>query len=142
MISDTMKKFEFLLGRWKLKYRIPKSTFSNGGTDTGTGLFRKALNDRYIFFEYSTKSGSEANGIFAWDEKVKAYRYWWFENSGNFSTATCDFIDDETLAMNWHHSLLVQTFVKKDKDRIILRMKYPNAKGGYKLVLEVVFTRK
>jgi hypothetical protein len=140
--ADAMKKFEFLLGSWRLEYRIPKSIFSDAGTDTGTGLFRRALNDQYVFFEYSTKSGSEANGIFAWDDKDKIYRYWWFENSGNFLTATCNFINDETLAMNWHYTVLVQTFVKEDKDRIILKMKYPNVKGGYKLVLVVILTRK
>ena len=142
MRSDVMKKFEFLLGSWNLEYRIPKSILSDAGTDTGTGSFKKALNDKYIFFEYSTKSGSAANGIFAWDDKAKVYRYWWFENSGNFLTATCNFVNDETLAMNWHHTVLVQTFVKDEQDRVILKMQYPSVKGGYELVLEVIFTRK
>ena len=141
MNSDVLSKFEFLLGSWNLEYRIPKSIFSAAGSDTGTGLFKKALNDKYVFLEYSTKSGGEAKGIFAWDDKVKLYRYWWFENSGNFSSASCNFINDKTLAMNWHDTLLVQTFVKEGPDRVVLKMQHPSGQGGYELILEVIFTR-
>jgi hypothetical protein len=142
MSSNAMNKFEFLLGSWNLEYRIPKSIFSDAGTDIGNGSFKRALNDKYVFFEYSTKSGSEATGIFAWDDKVKVYRYYWFENSGNFLTATCNFINDETLAMNWHDTVLVQTFEKDDQDKVTLKMQYPSVNGGYALVLKVVLTRK
>ena len=142
MDSDKMNKFDFLLGSWNLEYRIPKSIFSEPGSDTGIGTFKKALNDKYVIFEYSTKSGSEAKGIFAWDDKTKIYRYWWFENSGNFLTATCNFINDEIIAMNWHDTVLVQTFVKEGSDRVVLKMEYPSVKGGYDLVLEVLFTKK
>jgi hypothetical protein len=142
MNSDPMDKLRFLLGNWNLEYRIPESIFSPAGSDSGTGSFSRALNEKYVTFEYSTASGSEAKGIFAWDDRIKAYRYFWFENSGNFSAATCRFINDETLAMNWHDTLMVQTFVKEDKDKIVLRMNYPGKEGGYDLVMEVVFTRK
>jgi len=141
MNPDILSKLGFLSGDWNLEYRIPNSTFSDAGTDTGTGSFKKMLNDQYLLFEYSTKSGSEAKGIFAWDDKVKIYRYWWFENSGNFLSATCDFINDETLAMNWHDTLLVQTFVKESSDRVVLKMQHPAVQGGYELMLEVIFTR-
>jgi hypothetical protein len=137
-----MDKFEFLLGNWILEYRIPESVFSAAGSDTGTGSFKRALNNKYVFFEYSTKSGGEAKGIFAWDDKAKIYRYWWFENSGNFLTATCNFINDEILAMNWHDTVLIQTFVKEGPDRVILKMQYPAVPKGYNLVLEVIFTRR
>jgi len=142
MDSNAMNKFEFLLGDWNLKSRIPKSIFSEAGSDTGIGSFKRALNDKYVFFEYSTKSGGEAKGIFAWDDKIKVYRYWWFENSGNYSAATCNFINDEVIAMNWHDSILVQTFVKDGPDKVILKMEYPSVKGGHELVLEVLFTRR
>jgi hypothetical protein len=142
MDSGVMNKFEFLLGSWDLDYRIPESIFSAAGTDSGTGSFKKALSDKYVFFEYSTKSGGEAHGIFAWDDNVKIYRYWWFENSGSFLTATCNFINDETLAMNWHDTLLVQTFVKEGPDRVVMKMQYPSEHGGHELVLEVIMTRK
>jgi hypothetical protein len=142
MNSDAMDKFRFLLGNWDLEYRIPESILSPAGSDSGTGSVSRALNDKYVIFEYSTASGSEAKGIFAWDEKIKAYRYWWFENSGNFLSATCNFIHDEILAMNWHDSLLVQTFTKEGKDKVVLRMQYPSQKGGYDPVLEVILSRK
>ncbi|MBU1679511.1 MAG: hypothetical protein KKD86_11785, partial [Bacteroidetes bacterium] len=124
-----------------LEYRIPKTEFSDSGSDNGIGTFRKILSDTYVLFEYSTKSGGAAKGIFAWDEKIKAFRYWWFENSGNFSTATCNFINDSTLAMNWHDTLLVQTFVRDSQDRVILKMQHPDDKLGYKLILEVILTK-
>ena len=142
MDSNAMNKFEFLLGDWNLESRIPKSIFTEAGSDTGIGSFKRALNDKYVFFEYSSKSGGEAKGIFAWDDKIKVYRYWWFENSGNYLAATCNFINDEVIAMNWHDSILVQTFVKDGPDKVILKMEYPSVKGGHELVLEVLFTRR
>ncbi len=107
-----MDKFHFLPGSWNLEYVIPESTFSEEGTDEDTGVFERILSNKYVSFHYWTKTGGEARGIFAWDEKHQLYRYWWIENSGNFLSATCNFIDDDTLAMNWHDSLLVQTFKK------------------------------
>jgi len=140
-----MKKFNFLLGNWEMEYNIPKSSFSEATTGTGQGIFKRALDDKYVFFDYSTLidgNRGQAHGIFAWDEKSKIYRYWWFESSGNFSTATCNFINDETLFMNWHDTLLIQTFKKVSSDKVILRMENPNSEGEYELILEVIFTRK
>lgn len=136
-----MNKFNFLIGNWDLEYHIPASIFSRAGKDNGTGTFNRILNEKYVAFEYSTQSGGAAKGIFAWDDKVKIYRYWWFENSGNFLTATCNFIDDKTLAMNWHDSVLVQTFKKESNNKVILKMQYPSFKGGYDLILKVVLTK-
>ena len=57
------------------------------------------------YFDYSTlidgKKGT-AHAIFAWDEKSKVYKFWWFESSGNFTKATCNFVNKETLFLNWH----------------------------------------
>jgi hypothetical protein len=140
-----MEKFEFLLGDWNLEYRIPKSAFSKAGTATGTGAFKRALNDQYVCFDYEASQAgqqTQAHAIFAWDEKSKAYRYWWFESSGSFLTATCNFVNDETLFLNWHDTLLIQTFTKDGPNKVVLRMEYPNTHGKYELVLEVIFTRK
>jgi hypothetical protein len=137
-----MDKFEFLLGDWNLEYRIPKSTIGEAGSDSGSGSFRRALDGKYVFFDYLTKSGSGAHAIFAWDGRSKVYRFWWFENSGSFSAATCNFIDNEILAMNWHDSLFVQTFTKDGSDNLVLRMQNPIAQGEYESVLEVRFSRR
>ena len=137
-----MEKFEFLLGEWNLEYRIPKSIFAEASSDSGEGTFKRALNGKYVFFDYSTKTGSGAHGVFAWDEKVKLYRYWWFENSGTFQTATCNFVNDEMLFLNWHDTLLMQTFTKVSTDKIVLSMDHPNAQGKYEPVLVVIFTRQ
>jgi hypothetical protein len=142
MSTDPMDKFEFFLGTWDLDYKIPRSIFSKAGTDKGTGTFMKILNDQYVLFEYSTQSGGEAKGIFAWDEKAKIYRYWWFENSGSFLSATCNFIDNNILAMNWHDTILIQSFTREGTDKVVLRMQYPTKKGEHETVLEVTMIRK
>ncbi len=142
MDSQAMNKFDCLLGDWDLEYHIPKSSLSEAGSDSGVGSFTKVLDGMYVVFDYSTTSGSEAKGIFAWDDKARIYRYWWFENSGQFLSASCNFVNDDTLAMNWHDSLLVQTFSRDGPDRVVLRMSVPADAGGYDLVLEVILTRK
>jgi hypothetical protein len=142
MSSESMDRLGFLIGKWKLAYRIPESPFSPARSDNGIGSFRKVLQDQYVIFEYSTDSGGAAMGIFAWDEKAKIYRYWWFENSGSFMEATCTFIDDKTLCMNWHDSIFTQTFAKDQDDRIILTMQYPSGNNSHLTVLEVILTRE
>ena len=140
-----MEKFDFLLGDWDMEYRIPKSALSEAATGTATGTFKRFLDDKYVLFDYGsslTEDQGEAHGIFVWDEKTKLYRYWWFENSGNFDQATCSFLDDGALFMNWHGSLFVQSFRAVDPDKVILRMEHPTAKGEYELAMEVIFTRK
>jgi hypothetical protein len=140
-----MEKFYFLLGTWKMEYRVPQSEFSAAMTGSGTGTFKRALNDRFVYFDYSasfsTGDKAEAQGVFAWDEKLKIHRYWWFENSGSFITATCRFINDDVLYLNWHKSLLSQTFSKAGRNRVVLRMVHPDSEGKLKTVLEVILTR-
>jgi len=140
-----MGKFGFLLGNWNLEYRVPKSQFSEAATGSGTGTFKRALNDKYVYFDYLaslTTGKTAAHAIFAWDEKSKVYRFWWFENSGNFLEATCNFVNDETLFLNWHDTVIIQTFTKINTDKVILRMEHPVAQGKYELILKVIFTRK
>jgi hypothetical protein len=147
---NVMDKFDFLLGTWNLEYKVPKSAFSEAATGTGTGTFKRALNDKYVYFDYTAslttgdKAGKEggAHGIFAWDEKANAYRYWWFECSGNFMEATCNFVNDDILFLNWHDTLITQTFTKVSANKVILRMEHPIAQEKYELILEVIFTRK
>jgi len=116
--SEVMDKFGFLLGTWNLEYKVPKSAFSEAAKGAGTGTFKRALNNKYVYFDYTAslttgdKAAKEggAHGIFAWDEKTNVYRYWWFECSGTFMEATCNFVNDDTLFLNWHDTLITQTF--------------------------------
>jgi hypothetical protein len=143
--QSQMEKFKFLLGNWNLKYRIPKSTLSKAASGTGTGTFKRALKDKYVFFDYScslTTGKGQAHAIFAWDDKSKAYRYWWFEDSGIFQQATCNFIDDNTLFMKWLDTPLTQTFTKAGPNKVILRMEQSLGEGKSELVMEVIMTRK
>jgi hypothetical protein len=142
---EMMEKFKFLLGAWKMKYRVPESEFSPALTGSGKGTFRRALSGKYVFFDYSgslsTGEKGGAHGVFAWDEKTKIYRYWWFENSGNFDEATCRFLDDGVLFMRWHGSLMSQTFQKSGCDTVVLKMSHPDSEGKSKTVMEVIFTK-
>jgi hypothetical protein len=140
-----MEKFDFLLGTWKMEYKVPESIFSVGMTGSGTGTFKRALSDKVVFFDYtasfSTGNMAEAHGVFAWDEKWKIHRYWWFENSGNFDAATCRLLDDGLLFMNWRGSVMSQTFHKTGPDTLVLRMFSPDSEGKQKTVMEVILTR-
>lgn len=143
--KEPIERLGFFIGDWALEYKVPKSRFSEAATGMGSGTFRRALNDKYVYFDYScslTTGDGEAHGIFAWDQKAKVYRYWWFEDSGDFSEAAGGFIDDETLFIKWHDTSLIQTFKRVDGDRIFLKMKDKATRGAYELILEVVFTRK
>lgn len=142
---DPVDKFNFLLGTWQLEYNVPKSLFSDADNGKGYGEFKRILNSRYVSFDYSaklSKGEAAAHAVFAWDEKNKIYKYWWFEDSGAFMTATCNFVDENTLCLNWHNSLLVQSFNITENGKVILRMKYPLNTNDYDLILEVVFTKK
>lgn len=139
-----MEKLEFLIGRWDLDYRIPKSRFSRETAGTGEGTFRRALGSKAILFDYQSlidgQTGS-AHGVFLWDEKACIYRYWWFESSGAYDSASCKLIDEVTLYMNWHGSVLRQTFRKVDDQKIVLHMDEPVSDDKYANVLEVILTR-
>jgi len=142
--EDRMKKFEFLIGDWNLEYKVPKSAFSASQTGTGTGTFKWALNDKYVYFDYEChlpSGDAQAHAVFVWDEKAKVYRYWWFEDSGNFLTATCDFVKAGVICLNWHDTLLTQTFSQESPDRLVLRMSHPDSTGKPETILEVIFTK-
>ncbi len=144
--KEPIERLGIFIGDWNLEYKVPKSRFSDAAaTGTGTGTFSWALNDKYVYFDYLcslTTGDGEAHGIFAWDQKAKVYRYWWFEDSGSFSEAAGDFVDNGTLFLKWHDTSLIQTFKRVDGDRIILKMEDKAPRGKYELILEVVFTRK
>ncbi|MDD5063879.1 MAG: hypothetical protein PHQ35_03850 [Phycisphaerae bacterium] len=135
--QNPMEKFEFFLGDWNLEYKIPKSTLSEAMTGTGSGTFKRALKNKYVFFDYEG-----AHGIFAWDDKEKVYKYWWFEDSGNFTWAICNFVDDDTLFMDWQNEPMTQTFTRVGQDKIILRMSQSLGEDKSELVLEVILTRR
>ena len=140
-----MESFEFLLGDWNLDYQIPESSYSKACTATGKGSMRRFLNDKYVTFDYESTMEEQtggAHGIFAWDPDLNLYRYWWFEDSGNFQDATCKFVNENTLFMNWNDTLLIQTFTKTGPDEVVLSMEEPDENGEYKPILKVILRRK
>ena len=143
--EDKMVKFNSFIGKWELEYNVPESIFSKSDKGSGSGEFKRELNNKYVVFNYSsqlTGGKGSAHGIFAWDEKISAYRYWWFEDSGSFMTATCNFISENILFMNWENSLLIQTFTVESPNKIFLSMDYPSSEGKYIPVLEVVIKKR
>lgn len=139
-----MEPFNFLLGDWNLEYQIPKSPYYEACTGTGHGKIQKFLNDQYVTFDYESQIQGEtgkAHGIFAWDDSVKLYRYWWFESSGHFQAATCKFVNPNTLFMNWHDTVLTQTFRQTGPDEVVLDMGEPNEKSEYRSILRVIMKR-
>jgi len=142
--GEVMERLHFLLGEWALEYQIPKSSMSEAMTGSGQGVMRRALHNKYITFDYHCSLGgdtTEAHGIFRWDESRQIYRYWWFESSGAYDTATCKLVDDGTLYMNWHGSVLRQTFKKMSDQEVFLLMELPVSDGSYELVLKVIMKR-
>lgn len=143
--TDPMEKFSFMLGTWNLEYRVPASRFSAEDKGAGEGVFSKILNDRFVTFDYHAKLSSyetAAHAIFSWDEKSQIYRFWWFEASGQFMKATCNFTDDTTVYLNWHDSLLIQSFHLLEDGKLVLQMKHPVSINEYEIILEVFFTPK
>lgn len=143
---EKMDRFDFLMGDWDLEYRVPKSSLEETDSGSGEAQIQRTLGGRYVQFDYRaslkrTGTGS-ARGIFAWDRAAKIYRYWWFEESGNFLTAACDFVAEGVLRLNWHDTILVQTFAEQGPDRVVLRMERPVASGGHELIMEVLMTRR
>jgi len=59
-----------------------------------------------------------------------------------FGEARRGFPDDETLFLNWHDSLLTQSFVNTGPDRVTLRMGHPGPRGEYELIMEVLMSRR
>ena len=146
--ENVMEKFGFLLGTWHMECRVPKSEFSEEGTGSGTGTFKRTLDDKYVCFDYSSffssapEQTTEAHSIYASDEKANVYKVWWFESSGNFTNGTCNFINSKTLFINWHDSLFIQTFRKTSQNEMVLKMEHPDSEGKYEVVMEVIFTKE
>jgi hypothetical protein len=120
-----MKKFDFLIGNWRLEYTIPETSFSAAGSGEGEGIFSRVLKDNYVVFDYQavlTTGTAQAHVIYAKDKGNDCYRCWWFEDTGNFETASCNFVDESTLLLKWVNSPLIQTFKQVEDNHVGLTM--------------------
>jgi L-rhamnose mutarotase len=142
--SNPMDKFQFLLGTWRMDYKILKSRNILEDIGVGEGTFTSILNDRYVTFDYQVNlktSQAAAHAIFAFDEDRKIYRYWWFEDSGKFMKAMGDFINKNKLMLIWEENQLVQTFHRLKNGNVILSMKNQSDINDHEIILEVLFTK-
>ncbi len=116
---------------------------SEKNTGNGKGTIKNML-EKYVCFDSEAvlaTGRARAHGIFAWDKSKNSYHYWWFEDSGSYNEASCRFIGEDALFMNWYDGLLVQSFQKKGAESVELRMEHPKSGGGFELVLQVIMTR-
>jgi hypothetical protein len=137
-----MRALSFMVGEWGLDY-----TVTQGGHTTkairGTGSLRYLFNATYLAFDYQVfeKASGEmiagAHAIFAWDKKSGQYRYYWFEDSGNFHQAAGVLRDAHTLALEWQDINCTQIFQRVGADAMYLEMHCPEQD----LLLRVDFTR-
>jgi hypothetical protein len=125
-----MARLGFMVGEWDLDY----TAHYGGKADRdlcGTGAIKPLYDGVYLWFEYEVRNkrtheiGGGARGIFAWDSKSEAYRYYWFESSGAFLNATASLRDAETLYLQWHGVDCTQIFQRVSDDALLLEMTCP-----------------
>jgi hypothetical protein len=133
----------FMVGDWDLDYTVHQGGKIQNDL-CGTGSIKPIFDGVYLWFEYEIRNkqrgeiSGEARGIFAWDSKAEAYRYYWFENSGAFLNATAHLRDEHTLFILWHGVDCTQTFRRKSDDAMLLEMTCPEQD----LVLQVNMSRR
>jgi hypothetical protein len=95
-------RLAFLVGAWEEEITYPGR---EAGADKGRGrwLARPDMG-RYLMFRYEG-SGPEgdyrAMGILTRDAATQKYRMWWFDDSGNAGEYTGDFVDENTLVLEY-----------------------------------------
>ena len=115
-----------MIGEWSLDYTVTQRG-KTLRTIRGIGSLR-FLFDAYLTFDYqvfdkpSAARIAEAHAIFAWDKKLRQYRYNWFESSGNFHQATGVLRDADTLALEWQDINCTQIFRRLSADAMYLEM--------------------
>ena len=120
-----MEKFDFLIGNWRLEYTIPESSFGAAGSGEGEGIFSRVLKDNYVIFDYKavlTTGSAQAHVIYTKDKGGDGYRCWWFEDTGNYETASCNFPDENTLFLKWLNTPLIQSFKRVEENHVVLTM--------------------
>lgn len=137
-----MRALSFMIGEWELDYTVTQNGHTTQ-TIRGTGSLRFLFNATYLTFDYQMiekatgEMIAEAHAIFAWDKQSGQYRYYWFENSGNFHQATGVLRDPRTLALEWQEINCTQIFRSVSADAMYLEMRCPDQD----LLLRVDFSR-
>jgi len=140
-----MREFDLFIGSWRLQYDVPESFFSPQTSGEGEGTFAEILNGHCVTFGYEAHFANEsaaAHGIFVRNNQQNTFRYWWFEDSGNYDRATCKFLNKHSLFLVWRGSALIQTFEQINPDHIELKMFDPRENLSHELILKVDLYRK
>jgi hypothetical protein len=137
-----MRALSFMVGEWALDYAVTQQGHTTK-TMRGIGSLRYLFDATYLTFDYqalqraTSEMIAEAHAIFVWDKKLRQYRYYWFESSGNFLEATGVLRDADTLALEWQDINCRQIFRRVSADAMYLEMQCPDQD----LVLRVDFAR-
>ena len=137
-----MRALSFMIGEWALDYTVTQHGQTTK-TMRGFGSLRYLFNATYLTFDYQVLQKAtgemiaEAHAVFAWDQKLGQYRYYWFESSGNFHQATGILRDARTLALEWQDIHCTQIFRRESADAMYLEMRCPEQD----LLLRVDFSR-
>ncbi len=148
-----------LVGRWKIEEAYPPMEGEkNGATGKGDAIFKKELDDTFLFGDYRSKSralGTDVEGraIFSFDPDAAGdpYGYWWFDNYGNainfagrFSTKdhalvfTREVTDSETNDKYIDR----RTFKFASEDEVIFTWEEGTGRKDFELILTTTYTRK
>jgi len=125
-----LRALSFMVGEWGLDYTVTQHGQATK-TIRGIGSLRYLFNATYLLFDYQMfdkatgEKLGEAHAIFAWDKKSSQYRYYWFEDSGNFLQAAGTLRDDHTLALEWQDIHCTQIFRRVSADAMYLEMQCP-----------------
>jgi len=137
-----MQALDFMTGEWSLDYTVTQHGQTTK-TIRGTGSLHYLFNATYLTFDYQMiekatgEMIAEAHAIIAWDKKSGQYRYYWFEDSGNFHQATGVLRGAHTLALEWQDINCTQIFQRVSADAMYLEMQCPEQD----LLLRVDFSR-
>ena len=97
-----LARLSFLVGNFTCENRTYDTPMGKGGPGKGRNMNRWGLDSLFMMANYEgTMAGMgnyEGHGIFTYDAPAGQYKCWWFDNFGNHSEYTGNFVGD-TLAL-------------------------------------------
>ena len=97
-----LARLSFLVGNFTCENRTYDTPMGKGGPGKGRNMNRWGLDSLFMMANYEgTMAGMgnyEGHGMFTYDAPAGQYKCWWFDNFGNHSEYTGNFVGD-TLAL-------------------------------------------
>lgn len=148
-----------LVGRWKIVEAYPPMEGEkNGATGKGDAIFKKELDDTFLFGDYRSKSralGTDVEGraIFTFDPEAAGdpYAYWWFDNYGNsiqfagrFSTKDNALVFTRQVTDSETNDKYIdrRTFKFASENEVIFTWEEGTGRKDFELILTTTYSRK